>query len=73
MRVTYDRIGKGYSDFRSTDPDIAAAISSALGPAVSVLNVGAGTGSYETSARTCIAIEPSSTMIAQPRTSSNSS
>jgi SAM-dependent methyltransferase len=65
MRVAYDRIGKGYSDFRSTDPHIAAAISSALGSAASVINVGAGTGSYESCAQACIAIEPSSIMIAQ--------
>lgn len=65
MHVAYDRIGKGYSNFRSTDPDIAAAIRTALGNAASVVNVGAGSGSYEACARSCIAIEPSSTMIAQ--------
>jgi ubiquinone/menaquinone biosynthesis C-methylase UbiE len=70
MRVTYDQIGRGYSTFRSTDPDIARAVSSALGTADSVINVGAGTGSYEACARACVAIEPSSTMIAQRPTGS---
>jgi SAM-dependent methyltransferase len=65
MNVAYDRIGQGYSGFRSSDPDIAAAISAALGTANSVINVGAGTGSYEDCARECIAVEPSITMIAQ--------
>ncbi len=65
MSAIYDRIGQGYSNHRSTDPDVAAAIRTALGPAVSIVNVGAGTGSYEACAPTCIAVEPSTTMIAQ--------
>ena len=65
VKATYDQIGKGYSKFRATDPDIAAAIRTALGSAVSVVNVGAGTGSYEGCAAECIGIEPSTTMIAQ--------
>jgi len=43
----YDRIGRTYSGQRTTDPPIAARIWSALGEARTVLNVGAGTGSYE--------------------------
>ena len=70
MRATYDQIGRGYSSFRSTDPAIASAISSALGAAGTVINVGAGTGSYESCARACIAVEPSFTMIAQRPTGS---
>lgn len=65
MNVTYDRIGRGYSDFRSSDPEIATAISGALGAAGAVINVGAGSGSYEDCARVCIAVEPSITMITQ--------
>ncbi len=65
VRAAYDQMGKGYSEFRATDPDIAAAIARALGGAVSVLNVGAGTGSYEACALRCVAIEPSATMIDQ--------
>jgi ubiquinone/menaquinone biosynthesis C-methylase UbiE len=68
VKAAYDQIGRGYSNFRSTDPDIAAAIERALGSAESVLNIGAGTGSYEACAPRCVAIEPSSTMIAQRST-----
>jgi SAM-dependent methyltransferase len=61
----YNRIGLNYSDFRRPDPRIAAAIWKALGDARSVVNVGAGTGSYEPTDREVIAIEPSPVMIAQ--------
>jgi SAM-dependent methyltransferase len=62
----YDSIGRTYATRRRTDPRIAASIIDALGGAESVVNVGAGTGSYET-ASTIVAIEPSSVMIAQRR------
>jgi len=42
----YATIGAGYSSYRRPDPRIAAALSAALGPARTVLNVGAGAGSY---------------------------
>jgi len=45
--ATYDRIGRGYANTRRADPRIAARIEAALGDARSVLNVGAGAGSYE--------------------------
>lgn len=61
----YDRIGRGYSDTRRADPRLAACIESALGDARSVLNVGAGAGSYEPTDREVTAIEPSAEMIAQ--------
>ena len=61
----YDRIGISYSDVRRADSRIEAAIWRALGDARSVLNIGAGTGSYEPSDREVIAVEPSSVMIAQ--------
>jgi SAM-dependent methyltransferase len=61
----YDTIGRGYSDVRRPDPRIASAIWTALGNAASVVNVGAGAGSYEPEDRQVIAVEPSSTMIAQ--------
>ena len=54
MRAAYDQMGRGYSDFRATDPDIAAAIATALGGADSVFNVGAGTGSYEACAQSAL-------------------
>jgi SAM-dependent methyltransferase len=61
----YDRIGRGYSRHRRADPRIAAQIGGALGDARSVLNVGAGAGSYEPGDRELTAVEPSATMIAQ--------
>ena len=63
--VTYDRIGSGYGAVRRPDPRIAARINSALGGARTVLNVGAGTGSYEPADRDVTAVEPSAEMIAQ--------
>lgn len=62
--IIYDEIGGTYATTRRPDPRIAALINSALGDALSVINVGAGTGSYEPS-RTVLAVEPSSTMISQ--------
>ena len=58
-------MGIGYSRFRRPDPRIDSAIQAALGPARTVLNVGAGTGSYEPPDRVVIAVEPSSEMIQQ--------
>ena len=62
---TYDRIGVGYRGTRGTDPILAARIWAALGDARTVLNVGAGTGSYEPRDRWVLAVEPSAVMIAQ--------
>jgi SAM-dependent methyltransferase len=61
----YDTIGTGYSATRRTDPRIAAQIWAALGDAKTVLNVGAGTGSYEPPDRQVLAVEPSAVMRAQ--------
>jgi SAM-dependent methyltransferase len=61
----YDRIGRGYGEHRRTDPRIAAQIEAALGDSQSVLNVGAGTGSYEPADRAVTAVEPSAAMIGQ--------
>jgi SAM-dependent methyltransferase len=61
----YDAIGHGYPATRATDPRIAARIWAALGDARTVLNVGAGTGSYEPPDREVIAVEPSAVMRAQ--------
>jgi SAM-dependent methyltransferase len=61
----YDQIGGGYSLTRREDPRISLAIGSALGDARSVVNVGAGTGSYEPDDRYVIAVEPSDVMAAQ--------
>ena len=60
----YDTLGRTYSATRQTDPRVAAQISQALADSASVVNIGAGTGSYE-SAKTIAAIEPSQIMIDQ--------
>ncbi|MFE6365597.1 class I SAM-dependent methyltransferase [Streptomyces sp. NPDC057806] len=62
--ATYNSIGTTYGGTRRPDPRIAARIHQALGDATTVINVGAGTGSYEPS-HTVLAVEPSSVMIAQ--------
>jgi SAM-dependent methyltransferase len=61
----YDRIGRSYVATRGEDPRIAAAIHGALGDARTVLNVGAGAGSYEPRDRDVTAVEPSAVMRAQ--------
>jgi SAM-dependent methyltransferase len=62
----YDAIGVGYGATRREDPRLAAAVWAGLGAADSVVNVGAGTGSYEPrDRRIVLAVEPSATMIAQ--------
>jgi SAM-dependent methyltransferase len=61
----YDAIGAGYAATRREDPRIAELISEALGDARTVVNVGAGAGSYEPRDREVIPIEPSEVMIAQ--------
>jgi SAM-dependent methyltransferase len=63
--VDYAKIGVGYSKLRQPDPRIAAMIRARLGAARTVLNVGAGAGSYEPLDRHVIAIEPAATMRAQ--------
>jgi SAM-dependent methyltransferase len=59
----YDRIGRGYRTTRRPDPRIAVQVAAALDGMTSVVNVGAGAGSYEP-AETVVAVEPSSIMIA---------
>jgi SAM-dependent methyltransferase len=61
----YDSIGTTYTLTRRTEPRIAAQVWAALGDAETVLNVGAGTGSYEPSDRDVTAVEPSAVMRAQ--------
>jgi len=63
MSATYDFIVNNYVELRKPDPRIARIIESALGSAQTVLNVGAGSGSYEPTDRTVIAVEPSRAMI----------
>lgn len=67
MRANYDVIGVNYAELRKPDPRIAAVIEAALGSARTVLNVGAGTGSYEPIGRAVTAVEPSREMIRKRR------
>ena len=61
----YDTIGTTYTSTRRTEPRIAEQVWTALGDARTVLNVGAGSGSYEPSDRDVTAVEPSAVMRAQ--------
>jgi len=70
MAELYDDIGVGYRDHRRPDPRLAAAIVRALEGTDSVVNVGAGAGSYEPADRFVVAVEPAMTMIRQRRAGS---
>jgi SAM-dependent methyltransferase len=61
----YGAIGTSYTHYRRPDPRIAARIGQALGTARTVLNVGAGAGSYEPADRAVTPVEPSASMRAQ--------
>jgi SAM-dependent methyltransferase len=63
MGAKYDTIGSNYAELRKPDPRVARIVERALGPAQTVLNVGAGTGSYEPAGRAVTAVEPSGEMI----------
>jgi SAM-dependent methyltransferase len=63
MAGLYDRVGATYRKFRRADPRIAAALCDALGDAHTVVNLGAGAGSYEPRDRQVVALEPSAAMI----------
>ena len=67
MSALYDTIGIDYANLRQPDPRIAAPILAALGGAKTVVNVGAGAGSYEPADRILTAVEPSAEMISQRR------
>jgi SAM-dependent methyltransferase len=66
--IRYEQIGAGYAATRREDPRLARRIHAALGAAQTVVNVGAGPGSYEPDGRYVIAIEPSDVMAAQRST-----
>jgi SAM-dependent methyltransferase len=65
VTALYDHIGRSYAATRGEDPRLRARIHAALGDARTVLNVGAGTGSYEPRDREVVAVEPSAVMRAQ--------
>ena len=64
-RPLYNTIGSGYNAVRQPDPRIAAQIRLALGDANTLVNVGAGSGSYEPDDVLTVAVEPSDVMVAQ--------
>ena len=61
----YDTIGVGYRTHRRPDPRWAARINAALGDAERIVNVGAGTGSYEPADRMVVAVDGSAVMLSQ--------
>ncbi|MET7394160.1 class I SAM-dependent methyltransferase [Dactylosporangium sp. NPDC005572] len=63
--VDYEHHGHGYASQRRTDPRIEAQVHTALGDARTIVNVGAGAGSYEPADRYVVAVEPSAAMRAQ--------
>jgi len=65
VSTRYEAIGRSYAVHRRPDPRIAAAVRAALGPAGTVVNVGAGTGSYEPADLAVVAVEPAHAMLAQ--------
>jgi SAM-dependent methyltransferase len=65
MLNTYDAIGRSYSRRRQPDPRLAARIDALIGSARTILNVGAGTGSYEPARGGVVAVEPSTAMLSQ--------
>lgn len=65
MTPIYERIGEGYAERRSPDPRWLASILHAMADDDCVLNVGAGSGSYEPVDKIVVALEPSERMIGQ--------
>ncbi len=63
----YDRLGWGYANQRRPDSRIAAQIAVAVGSVGPVVNVGAGSGSYEPAHLPAVAVEPSNVMLRQRR------
>jgi SAM-dependent methyltransferase len=61
----YQQLGDGYAMRRRPDPRIEARLWHAIGDARTVLNVGAGTGSYEPPGANVVALEPSTVMLRQ--------
>ncbi|WP_259362997.1 class I SAM-dependent methyltransferase [Curtobacterium sp. ME12] len=63
--ANYGAIGTGYAQYRRPEPAFVMAIHAALGDARTLVNVGAGAGSYEPTGLDVTAVEPSATMRAQ--------
>ena len=71
MNAIYDDIGINYSVMRCTDPHIAKQLYAELQGATRIVNIGAGTGSYEPENGDLVAVEPSSEMISQRKMGSH--
>jgi len=71
MNAIYDDIGNNYSVMRCTDPEIAKQLYPELQGATRIVNIGAGTGSYEPEDVELVAVEPSAVMIAQRKAGSH--
>ena len=71
MEAIYNDIGVNYSLTRCTDPKIAEQLYSKLQGATRIINIGAGTGSYEPENIELVAVEPSSKMISQRKNGSH--
>ena len=71
MAAIYDNIGINYSVKRGTDPKIAKQLFAELRGATRIVNIGAGTGSYEPENVDLVAVEPSAEMISQRKTGSH--
>jgi SAM-dependent methyltransferase len=69
VETLYDTIGTHYGNYRRPDPRITAALNAEFGQAASIVNIGAGVGSYEPRDREIVAVEPSRLMISQRATS----
>ncbi|GAB3752697.1 class I SAM-dependent methyltransferase [Microlunatus parietis] len=61
----YGTIGTGYRNYRQPEPELEAAIAAQLGDTRTLINIGAGAGSYEPRDRIVTAVEPSASMRAQ--------
>lgn len=71
MKPIYDNIGINYSVRRCTDPKIAKQLYAELHGATRIVNIGAGTGSYEPENVDLVAVEPSAEMISQRKVGSH--
>ncbi|MEM9548436.1 MAG: class I SAM-dependent methyltransferase [Bacteroidota bacterium] len=71
MKAKYDKIGVSYTTQRKSDPIITEQFHAKLNGAKRILNIGAGTGSYEPQDIDLIALEPSHEMIAQRKPGSH--
>jgi SAM-dependent methyltransferase len=65
VETLYDTIGTHYGNYRRPDPRISAALNAEFGQAASIVNIGAGVGSYAPRDREIVAVEPSWLMISQ--------